>query len=258
MTWNEDKVREALEALARAAGRPEAEVEAYVELELPRQRRQRAEGYPQGRATRFTTADDPSVFGSFDFVDLLGNREWRVTGWLATDADGALVVRRVVVAPWIALPGRKPPPGYDVTTTVLRGIHIALIRDRAARQLREWSVDLAVADQVGWPTPSADEREMIELGAEKATGPVSGPGRRGFGDDFYRRLALRYLALQDERDRTNRGRRGLVRELAAEFDLTPTQARDAVATARELGWLEPGSPGRAGAEPGPRLREETR
>ena len=148
---------------------------------------------------------------------------------------------------------QQPPPGHDVTSTVLRSLHIARIRDRAARQLREWSLDVAVADQVGWPTPSAEERSAIDEAAEKAAGPVRRPGPRGFGDDFYRRLALRYLAVQDERERTNRSKRGIIRDLADELDLTPTQARDAVATARERGWLMPGSPGRAGAEPGPRL-----
>lgn len=196
------------------------------------------------------------MFGRFDFVDLVGDREWRVTGLLATEPDGAVVVRRVEVTPWLALPGKQPPSGHDVTSTVLRSLHIARIRDRAARQLREWSLDLAIADEVGWPTPSAEERAAIDDAAEKAAGAVRRPGPRGFGDDFYRRLALRYLAVQDERERANRSKRGIIRELAGEFGLSPTQARDAVAAARERGWLMPGSPGRAGAEPGPRLNPD--
>jgi hypothetical protein len=205
------------------------------------------------RAEPFTTPDDPSVFGRFDFIDLVGDREWRVTGLLALETGGPVVVRSLEVTPWLALQGKEPPAGHDVTSTVLRSLHIARIRDRAARELREWAVDLAAAEQVDWPVPDDEARANIDRASASAAGEVRGPGRQGFGDPFYRRLALRYLAFQEERDSASRSRRGIIRDLADEFDLAPTQARDAVATARERGWLTPGSPGRAGAEPGPRL-----
>jgi hypothetical protein len=266
VNWDEAKVRAALETIAREQGRSDQEISAYVESELPRLRREQAEGFPQGTAAPFRTDDDPSVFARFDFVDLVEGREWRVTGYLATDPRGALVVRRVQVQPW--LPGpidsgllaepttkqREDPRGYDVTSTVLRGLHMARIRDRSARQLRELNGALAIADHVGWPTPNGEARAAITETAERATARVRGPGRRGFGDDFYRCLAEEYLALQDARECANRTSRGLISELATKLTLTPPQVRDAVATARRLGWLTAGTPGRAGAAEGQRLR----
>jgi hypothetical protein len=44
-------------------------------------------------------------------------------------------------------------------------------------------------------------------------------------------------------------------QLAREFGLTTTQVRDRTNQARRRGYLTPGSRGRAGANPGPRLLE---
>lgn len=254
--WDEAEVRNALDALARAQGQSESQVEAYVELELSRLRRKRAEGYPQGQAEAFTTPDDPSVFGRFDFVDLVAGREWRVMGHLATSADGALLVRAIEVRPWPHIEGRRPPEGYDVTSTVLRGLRLAAIRDRAARQLRETNAEIAIADQVDWPAPATVDRQSISRAAANAAAAVPKPGPDGFGDEFYRRLAIRYLALLGERTRANRSTRGIIGDLALEFGLARTQTRDAVATARNREWLTRGTAGRAGAGPGRRLLSE--
>lgn len=80
-------------------------------------------------------------------------------------------------------------------------------------------------------------------------------GRTGYPDDHYRRIALAYLDLL-----AMGNRRGILNKLAEQETnrLARYVPRETVRTwvrrARELQFLTAGEPGRAGAEPGPRLR----
>lgn len=70
-------------------------------------------------------------------------------------------------------------------------------------------------------------------------------------DELLERVAIAYL-------RETEGSRppGAMRRLAEEFDRPEGTVGSWVKRARALGWLGPTSPGRRGAEPGPRLRQE--
>jgi hypothetical protein len=83
-------------------------------------------------------------------------------------------------------------------------------------------------------------------------------GRRGFGADFYRRLALEYLELQEQG--VSRGIRAeLARRESRRQGRTVTEinVRDALSKATELGFLSRGAPGRAGRTAGPNLFQDT-
>ena len=60
-------------------------------------------------------------------------------------------------------------------------------------------------------------------------------------------MAMRYITLY------RRGLRHPLPQLAHEFGITRTQARDRIHRARQRRWLAPGTQRRAGGEPGPRL-----
>ena len=75
------------------------------------------------------------------------------------------------------------------------------------------------------------------------------PQHAQVSDDQLAQFAARYLTLY------HRGVPQLRLQLAREFGLTTTQVRDRTNRARRRGYLTPGSRGRAGANPGPRLLE---
>jgi hypothetical protein len=75
------------------------------------------------------------------------------------------------------------------------------------------------------------------------------PQRAQVSDDQLAQFAARYVTLY------HRGVPQLRLQLAREFGLTTTQVRDRTNRARRRGYLTPGSRGRAGANPGPRLLE---
>ncbi len=75
-------------------------------------------------------------------------------------------------------------------------------------------------------------------------------GRAALSDDLLRQVAVAYLA------ETAPGRPpGAVRRMAEEFGRPEETVRTWVAKARQAGWLGPSVKGRAGAEPGPLLRD---
>lgn len=77
-------------------------------------------------------------------------------------------------------------------------------------------------------------------------------GRAALSDDLLRQVAVAYLA----ETRPDRPRAALPR-LAAEFGRPEGTIRTWLARARADGWLGPSVKGRAGAEPGPLLRDLT-
>jgi hypothetical protein len=70
--------------------------------------------------------------------------------------------------------------------------------------------------------------------------------RRPLAHDHYRRIALRYLEILEER-------RDVLVALAQEESVPRETIRDWVRKATELGFLGPGTPGRAEQRPGPNL-----
>jgi hypothetical protein len=103
----------------------------------------------------------------------------------------------------------------------------------------------------GWNVTVEDVEHTKKLAAAAAQRPLN-RGRHGYPDDHYRRIALRYLKLVEER-------RDVLVALAQEEseglgrDVPRETVRDWVRRATELGFLLPGTPGRASKRPGPNL-----
>jgi hypothetical protein len=101
----------------------------------------------------------------------------------------------------------------------------------------------AAAELFGTP-PMSRERYDLQDRIDQGR-----PQHATLSDDQFAQFAARYLTLY------HRGVPQLRLQLAREFGLTTTQVRDRTNQARRRGYLTPGSRGRAGANPGPRLLE---
>jgi hypothetical protein len=254
--WDEASVRAKLAEMAPEIGLEGSAAETWIGQELVRLRRVHFEGYPRVEyAKARTVEDDPSVFAQFWGYELIRDRFWRFDGFLARGPESRnLIVRRLTLEPsWTGL--SAPPDDYDLTPTTWRAVRVGLIRDRAARKLRETPDLLDAYEREGWPVPSAEDRAVIAAAAADA-GAIARPGRPGRGDAYYRRVARAYLAKLDERVAANQGTHGTVKELAMDLGRSPTQARDDIKAARAKGFLTQGTRGRAGAEPGPNLNDD--
>lgn len=139
---------------------------------------------------------------------------------------------------------RPPPPG-GVTSTVVRRFRVSDVLQEARRIFRDAA---AAAAKAGVPPEDVAmlERARVAVSHE----PPKKRGRTGRAPEFYRQVAVEYLDLYQQ----GHGR-GLLYELAERRGISRNQARDWKRRAVELGFLTPGTPGRAGAEPGPRLME---
>lgn len=139
------------------------------------------------------------------------------------------------------------PGGGEVTGTVLRALNIAQIRQRAMDALPGvlWARE-AMRRAGVFNITDADVRRARRAASLAAQQPLN-RGRRGYGPNHYRRIALRYLELVSE------GRRNVLVALAAEEGRPRETVRDWVRRATELGFLSPGKQGRAEARPGPNL-----
>src|SRR5204863_8405559 len=93
----------------------------------------------------------------------------------------------------------------------------------------------------------ADEIAEVAAGAKKR-----GRGRPSrYSDPYVRLIAMLYLRLQKDGFT-----RGILDEVARRLGVDRERARDLVHLARKRGYLTKGTPGRAGADPGPRLLRE--
>jgi hypothetical protein len=89
-----------------------------------------------------------------------------------------------------------------------------------------------------------------ETATEEPSAQRVGPG--ALSEELLRAVAVSYLA------ETAPGRpTGAVKRMAKEFGRPDETVRSWIARARKSGWLGPSVRGRAGAEPGPRLRDLT-
>lgn len=166
------------------------------------------------------------------FTWLHGNVE--VTGSLAVDGSGRLVVQRIAV---------EAGDG-GVTTDVLRSVPLGRI-------VAQISGDLGKT-----LSPALDRKELARFRAVAAELQPPRRGRPSKPPEHYRRIAELYLALQSEGFD-----RGILDEIARREStrnkpVARDTARDWVRKATVLEYLSPGVVGRAGRQPGPRLIAE--
>lgn len=155
--------------------------------------------------------------------------EWSATGDVSRGAQGLVISRLELTASQSVSGG--------ITGSLLRRIQVGDILHVARAH-----VSLAVArSDTGAP---AEEQQ--------GAGKTRSGGRTGLSDDLLRSVAIAYLA------ETAPGRpSGAVKRMAKEFERPDETVRTWIARARRDGWLGPSVKGRAGAEPGPRLRDLT-
>ncbi|MGW1808260.1 hypothetical protein [Streptomyces sp. NPDC002078] len=152
------------------------------------------------------------------------SREWLAKGDVSRGAQGLVISRIELQA--------VDPAGNGITASLLRRIQVGdilhLVRATTAR----------AAQSEEAPAPELPERK-----------PRSG-GRSSLSDDLLRSVAVAYLS------ETAPGRpAGAVKRMSQEFDRPEETVRSWIARARKAAWLGPSVKGRAGAEPGPRLRD---
>lgn len=212
----------------------------------------------------------PSVVGRFASQHPSG---WRLTGEVE-DQQGHLVLRSLCFEPfrpggdrivfdqtdsegrpvarheWV--PETAVTPGGGVTSSVIQSVRfgplLAEILSLAAymRSLAPPDDEEALFD------PARGRREAAEI-AEPFPTRVTPLGRRPFGDEYYRQVAVRCIELQSEDPK-----KPVISRLAKERGDRPVETvRTWVRRARKLGFLAPASAGRAEFFPGPALNDFT-
>ncbi len=173
---------------------------------------------------------------------------WIVSGYIVL-SGGELVIGQLTLEPELNT-------GTGITRSLLHGVSVSQILARAQAMLvqtPEW-LELVKRLGLGEP-PHADKERAHRAAATAATaGTARRRGRKGWGEEHYRRVALEYLALQ--REGVGRGILNRLAEREAKRLKKPIARetmRDWVRRARELGFLAGGVRGRAGARPGPNL-----
>jgi hypothetical protein len=171
------------------------------------------------------------------------NALWIVYGSIATANNGSMVIESLAIGP--AFEDQLSRPGDDialgVTSQFLRLLSPASILAACAETLERQGYWLDRAAQAGAAPMSARQRELL------AQIDKGRPRQATITDEQLAEIARRYLTLYERGNLRPRA------QLAAEFGLTTTQVRDRLRKARRHGYLSPGNPGRAGAQPGPRL-----
>lgn len=175
--------------------------------------------------------------------------DWRVAAWLSLNDRDELVIFRLEVRPW---GDDVASIGSAVLTQLPLSRWLAQAHSRLTEPIVQW-----LKEQGGDPgsvIDSAELRRLHKTAERLARSTPPRPGAKGFGDAYYRRLALDYLTLQSQG--VSRGIRLRLAEQESQRqgrEVTDTQVRDALSKATELGYLAPGQSGRAGRKPGPRL-----
>jgi hypothetical protein len=170
---------------------------------------------------------------------------WVVYGALVQATDGALVISALAIGPAFAgqLTDRGDDVAVGVTAELLRLLSPTTLLGAAVEYLHRSRYWLQVAERLGAPVmPERQRRAFRRLERARLR-------RSALSEQQIAEIAKRYLALYRS------GMRRPLPQLANEFGISREQARDRVRRAREFGYLTAGTPGRAGAEPGPRLHE---
>lgn len=176
--------------------------------------------------------------------------KWRCIAHLDLTDAGELVIFRLEVCPW---DDRVVGIGSDLLRNLpLHRWLVAAHSHLSDPGVAEWFLAR------GARALTPDQIKEVKRDAKRlsrSTPPKPGP--KGFGEDYYRRLALEYLELQPT---VSRGIRLVLaaRESARQKrEVTPINIRDALDKATELGFLSKGTRGRAGRLPGPNLYPTT-
>lgn len=190
-----------------------------------------------------------SVFARFQTVT--SPPDWEIEG-LLEDHNGRLVISDLTIRPSRY---RTTAPEGGITSTFCQRIPVGTLLE-AARQsllLQPW-----VRFKLLGESSTEEEQDWAVEAHQKASGGKgSQAGPSGYGDEFYERIARTYLELQAEG--ISRGILHHIAERESEIqgrEVDPTNVRDWVHKATKLGFLGPGTQGKAGRMPGPRLREK--
>jgi hypothetical protein len=171
------------------------------------------------------------------------NALWVIYGSVAIVTDGSLVIESLAVGP--AFEDQLSREGDDValgiTSQLLRLLSPPRILAACAEQLIVQGHLLDAAAHHGAPPMSHKQYDLLDRIDQGR------PKHAAISDDDLAKFAARYLT------HYHRGAPQLRLQLGREFGLTTTQVRDRTNQARRRGYLTPGSQGRAGAKPGPRL-----
>ncbi|MFC8408554.1 hypothetical protein ACFUG9_34065 [Streptomyces griseoincarnatus] len=152
--------------------------------------------------------------------------EWLATGDITRGSQGLVISRLELQS--------QDPAGNGITASLLRRMQIGDI--------------LHTARAVTARAAQSDDAPAMEYPPRRTR---SG-GRSALSDELLRSVAVSYLG------ETAPGRpAGAVKRMAKEFDRPEETVRSWIARARKAGWLGPSVKGRAGAEPGPLLRDLT-
>ena len=166
-----------------------------------------------------------------------------VWGTLAL-TEGRLYFAELSLAP-------QRPEQASLNGRALRLIRLSPLLARAHAELASSAELASLARQLGWEdSPTAEEQAELARAAANSSPKRRPPGRPSLGDQHYARIAHAYLDLQAQ----GYGR-GIIRALAEQEQRPWQTIRDWVAKARKRGFLSAGQQGRAGALPGPQLRD---
>jgi hypothetical protein len=174
------------------------------------------------------------------------NALWIVYGSITIATDDSLVIESLAVGP--AFEGQLSREGdhiaHGITGQLLRLLSPPRIVAACAESLLAQGHALDAATFLSRAKPMPDkQRDLLDQINQGR------PQHAKIDDDQLAQFAARYLTLYHRRAPQLR------LQLAREFGLTLSQARDRTSQARRHGYLTRGSHGRAGANPGPRLLE---
>ncbi len=236
-----------LEQLAESEGRPSRPLEQLADW-LDRYR-SRTRGLPFLQLLADDLARELEQ-GTLEYVGLLFlptradiAHGYLIWGTLALLPGARLSLSELALAP-------LTPNEQGVSAQTLRQLSVSSILARVHGELASRAELAEIAHRFAWPeAPNAQEQaDLSELTARAETARPR-PGRPALSDAHLARIARAYLAKQAE----GYGR-GILLAIAAEEKQPRGTIRDWVAKARRRGFLSPGTPGRTGALPGPRLQ----
>jgi hypothetical protein len=172
------------------------------------------------------------------------NALWIVYGPIVQAADSSLVIESLTIAP--AFEGQLSRTGDDtahgITAELLRLLSPAQLLSAIVERLQREGYWLDVAARHGDPAMSQRQRDLLNRieHARPRQEPI---------DEQLVAIAQRYITL------CQLGFHHPLPQLALEFGITRTQARDRIHKARQHQYLAPGQQGRATPAIGPRLKE---
>ncbi len=178
------------------------------------------------------------------------NLRWIIWGDLIASPGGHFALGPLSIGPYPGAehtlePGASPYRG--ITSEVLRALPIEHLIHQIVVHLQphpDWQQRLT--EKHGQQTP-IDHRQLIADAVARVNARPEGRAR-AYPEHHYHDVALLYLNLLE----TGHGRNVLV-QLADLLGISHQTARNWVHRARQLGYLTPGTQGRAGALPGTQL-----